>query len=149
MPQPKGKTGGTQRWVKLAAATAAVAAVVVGWRYFTADDSSVPGAIRVPKLSAQAATGESLFNANCAECHGQNAGGSDRGPPLVHDIYNPGHHADAAFLFAARQGVRAHHWNFGDMPPQTKVSNADIAAIVRYVRELQDANGITYKPHRM
>lgn len=36
----------------------------------------------------------------------------------------------------------AHHWTFGDMPPQTGLTRADVVAIVTYVRELQRANGI-------
>jgi len=105
--------------------------------------------VRVPELSAAASQGSIAFAANCAQCHGANAAGSGEGPPLVHDIYNPGHHADAAFYFAARRGVSQHHWRFGGMPPQPQVSDADLAAIVRYVRELQRANGIEYRPHRM
>ncbi len=80
---------------------------------------------------------------------GTNGAGGDRGPPLVHDIYNPGHHADAAFFFAVKRGVRGHHWAFGDMPPMPQVAEDDIYAIVRYIRELQEENGIFYKPHRM
>ena len=137
------------RTIKIVSILVVAAAAVFVWRSYFAASPPPPGAVRVPQFSALAATGEPLFNANCAECHGRNAGGSERGPPLVHDLYNPGHHADAAFLFAARQGVRAHHWNFGNMPPQPKVTDTDVAAIVRYVRELQDANGIYYKPHRM
>lgn len=83
-----------------------------------------------------------LFERNCAECHGENAAGSENGPPLVHKIYEPGHHGDAAFYLAARNGVRAHHWNFGNMPPRPDVTEPQIAAIVAYVRELQQANGI-------
>jgi hypothetical protein len=57
-------------------------------------------------------------------------------------IYRPGHHADVAFQLAARRGVRAHHWRFGDMPPQPTVPADALPAITRYVRELQQANGI-------
>ncbi|WP_328600481.1 c-type cytochrome [Mesorhizobium xinjiangense] len=79
----------------------------------------------------------------CAACHGDDAGGRDGiGPPLVHIIYEPNHHSDAAFLLAARSGVRQHHWGFGDMPPVAEVEDAEIAAIVAYVRALQRANGI-------
>jgi len=106
-------------------------------------------AVTIPDLTAEANTGKKVFDANCATCHGQNAAGSDRGPPLIHVIYNPGHHADEAFYFAAKNGVRSHHWRFGDMPAQPQVSDADIAAIVAYVREIQRANGITMQPHRM
>ena len=47
-----------------------------------------------------------------------------------------------AFLLAAKQGVRAHHWPFGDMPPVPGVSEQDVGRIVAYVRTLQKANGI-------
>jgi mono/diheme cytochrome c family protein len=100
-------------------------------------------------LSPVAATGKALFAANCATCHGAEANGTDHGPPFVNDIYNPGHHPDEAFLFAAKNGVRAHHWRFGNMPPVQGVTDADVSAIVRYVRELQEANGIRFRPHVM
>lgn len=102
----------------------------------------------MPALSAEAQEGERYFNAVCAACHGQNGLGTEQGPPLVHDIYNPGHHADMAFLMAAQNGVRAHHWRFGNMPAQ-QVTRAEVARIVAYIRELQQANGITYRPHSM
>ena len=100
-------------------------------------------AVRLPSgFSATAQDGKVLFDRNCAECHGENAAGSENGPPLVHGIYEPGHHGDAAFYLAARNGVRAHHWKFGNMPPRPEVSEPQMAAIVAYVRELQRANGI-------
>lgn len=105
--------------------------------------------VKVPDLSAVAITGKTAFEANCAACHGAKAAGTDKGPPLVHDIYNPGHHADGAFFLAVRLGVRQHHWPYGDMPPQRQVTEPQVAAIVQYVRELQAANGIGYRPHRM
>jgi len=99
--------------------------------------------VKVPDLSALAGQGKVVFDANCASCHGVNAGGgTGNGPPLVHKIYKAGHHVDQAFVLAARNGVRAHHWPFGSMPKQPQVSLDDVAAIVRYVRELQRANGI-------
>ncbi|HBM41471.1 MAG TPA: cytochrome C, partial [Sulfitobacter sp.] len=49
---------------------------------------------------------------------------------------------DAAFLLAAKQGVRAHHWKFGNMPPVEGVTPGDVKMVVAYVRELQRANGI-------
>lgn len=88
------------------------------------------------------AEGERLFNANCARCHGPRASGTDQGPPLVHLVYEPNHHGDAAFQRAAALGVRAHHWTFGDMPPVPGVSEAEVAAIVSYVRWLQREAGI-------
>jgi mono/diheme cytochrome c family protein len=101
------------------------------------------------RLSELAARGKILFEATCAECHGRNGAGTDQGPSFINDIYNPGHHSDEAFLLAPRVGVRAHHWKFGDMPPVEGVTDADLRAIVRYVREIQEANGIVFKPHVM
>lgn len=99
-------------------------------------------AVTVPALSASALSGKALFDANCASCHGANAAGGEGGPPLVHRIYEPSHHADGAFYLAAQRGVRAHHWRFGDMPPQPQVSQQEMSRIIAYVRELQRANGI-------
>lgn len=126
----------------------------VGVKLFSGDSGAGSGAgagdgIRIPTFSALARTGEGVFNGVCAQCHGKNAAGTDRGPSLLHPFYNPGHHGDAAFFMAAQNGVRAHHWQFGDMPPQPDVSRADVAAIVRYVRELQEANGIVAQKHVM
>ncbi len=99
--------------------------------------------VKVPTLSAVATEGKGLFDANCAVCHGQNGAGVDgSGPPLVHIIYEPNHHADIAFHMAVKQGVRAHHWRFGDMQPVPGVSEGEVKKIIAYIRELQRANGI-------
>jgi mono/diheme cytochrome c family protein len=96
------------------------------------------------ELSAQARQGETYFNVVCASCHGANAAGQDGvAPPLVHRIYEPSHHGDMAFVLAARNGVRAHHWPFGDMPPvEERMTDGELGAIIAYVRELQRTNGI-------
>lgn len=99
-------------------------------------------AIVVPQLSAAASNGLALFERNCASCHGRNASGTDHGPPLVHRVYEPSHHADFAFVRAVRNGVQAHHWRYGDMPPVEGLSDKQIEWIASYVRELQRANGI-------
>jgi len=129
-------------------ALAAAAALLVA-RYVPSSTETGLVDVRLPRLSPVAARGQSAFDRTCAACHGKNAAGSDQGPPLIHDIYNPGHHGDASFFFAAKRGVPRHHWDFGDMPPQPQVSDDEVASIIRYVRELQKANGIVYKPHRM
>jgi mono/diheme cytochrome c family protein len=66
------------------------------------------------------AKGKMLFEKNCAKCHGTDLKGTDQGPPLVHKIYESSHHSNAAFQMAARHGARAHHWQFGDMPPRPR-----------------------------
>lgn len=92
--------------------------------------------------SEPAERGAQLYERRCAECHGEKGTGTDRGPPLVHSIYEPGHHGDAAFFRAVREGVRSHHWQFGDMPPVPGIPDDGIALIVDYVRALQKAKGI-------
>jgi len=97
----------------------------------------------VPQLSGKAQIGEKAFAVKCAVCHGENAAGKNgNGPPLIHRIYEPGHHGDAAFLMAVRNGVRSHHWPFGDMAPVDGLTDGDVGNIVAYVRALQVANGI-------
>lgn len=83
-----------------------------------------------------------VFQKACARCHGENGGGSDRGPPLVHRICEPPHHADIAIASAIRSGVRAHHRFHGDMPPRPEVRDGDIPAVIAYIHEPQRANGI-------
>ncbi len=124
-------------------------AVFIGGKYLFKPNQDSTYSLIIPNFSALAAQGQTSFNANCAQCHGLNATGSDSGPPLVHDIYNPGHHGDASFYRAANVGSPQHHWSFGDMPPQPQVNDDDIAAIVRFIRELQVANGILYRKHQM
>lgn len=111
--------------------------------------TATPGAalveVNLPAtLSAQAATGKTYYDAVCASCHGANAAGQDGiAPPLVHKIYEPSHHGDAAFLVAVRNGARQHHWSYGSMlPVEQKLTDGEIAAIILYVRELQRENGI-------
>lgn len=86
--------------------------------------------------------GEERFNAFCSRCHGVHARGTNNGPPLVHKIYEPSHHGDFAFLRAAAQGVRAHHWEFGNMPKIADASPDDVKLIIQYVRWLQREAGI-------
>ncbi|MCA0920660.1 c-type cytochrome [Pseudooceanicola nanhaiensis] len=143
---------------KLIPAALAAAAVAIGAFYMTRPpqtpagpvETASPGmgdplvSIALPdSLSAEAALGQRAFEATCAACHGVNATGKmGFGPPLVHKIYEPSHHADIAFQMAVQNGVRAHHWRFGDMPPQEGLTPADVANVVAYVRALQRANGI-------
>lgn len=91
---------------------------------------------------AEFAQGEGKFKANCARCHGERAMGTNQGPPLVHKIYEPSHHGDAAFQMAAAKGVRAHHWQFGDMPRIEGVAPEDVTQITAYIRWLQRQAGI-------
>jgi len=95
-----------------------------------------------PRPAGAPLDGAALFNTHCARCHGASARGTPQGPPLVDPIYRPGHHPDASFYRAVAQGVRAHHWRFGDMPRVGGVTNAEVTAIIAYVRGLQEQAGI-------
>lgn len=97
----------------------------------------------LPDLTGDAVIGARVFAVKCAACHGANGAGADgKGPPLIHRIYEPSHHADIAFLMAAQNGVRAHHWRFGDMPPVEGITRAEVLAVVAFIRQVQAANGI-------
>ena len=86
--------------------------------------------------------GKAKFNSFCSRCHGPQGQGTNNGPPLVHKIYEPNHHADMAFQRAAAQGVRAHHWKFGNMPKIDGVVPEDVSQIIAYIRWLQRQAGI-------
>ncbi len=113
-----------------------------------AANATEPGAplaeVKLPEsFSPQAEMGRRVFEAKCASCHGRNAAGqAGVAPPLVHQIYRPAHHADIAFLLAAKNGVQAHHWRFGNMPPVEAITEGEVRLVIRYIRELQQANGI-------
>ncbi len=119
-----------------------VVATVVASQVLRGERRHEPASVAIPALSAVAREGAASFARHCATCHGADGSGTSVGPPLVHQVYRNSMHADIAFELAVRRGVRAHHWRFGDMPPIPSVLASDIAPIVRYVRELQRANGI-------
>ena len=106
----------------------------------TAD--AAPTEVITGELSEAALAGEKLFIANCSMCHGARAGGTNQGPPLVHQIYEPGHHSNASFVIAVARGVRAHHWDYGNMPAVPSLEIDEIHQVICYVRELQLANDI-------
>ena len=106
---------------------------------------AIDGAIEIKtpeRLPEALEPGATLFADRCAACHGESGSGSTQGPPLIHVIYEPGHHGDGAFYNAVLNGVRGHHWRYGDMQPVSGVSPQDVAEIVRYIRALQRLNGI-------
>ncbi len=133
------------RWlIPIAVFVASVMAGYARWGLWLRPEpeSSKDMSVRIPNFSSVAETGRAAYERSCARCHGVHGAGSPTGPPLVHSIYRPALHADVAFSLALQRGVRAHHWRFGDMPPQPDLASGDIAAITRYIRELQVANTI-------
>ena len=100
-----------------------------------------PDAIE-PEASPEINLGRMNYDAFCASCHGKTAGGTDKGPTFISRIYHPGHHGDASFYLAPQNGVRAHHWRFGNMPRVEGVSEEQLKSILDYVRAVQKANGL-------
>lgn len=130
----------TAKPIFLVAAALLGAALLAPW---IGTAQGTDGTIVTPsRLSMAAQRGQAAFQQNCQQCHGDWGQGSDKGPPLIHKIYEPSHHGDPAFFFAITRGSRQHHWRFGDMPAQPQVKPDDIPAIIRFVREVQEANGI-------
>jgi hypothetical protein len=43
---------------------------------------------------------------------------------------------------AVRDGVKQHHWHFGNMPPQPEVTPEQTGHVIAYVRGLQRQAGI-------
>ena len=118
-----------------------IAASFAAWALFTSPSRAAGEAVIIPEFSADAQAGMVAYEKNCAACRGVNTVGSDKGPPFLHAFYKPGHHGDISFSNAAKLGVRAHHWRFGDMSAVEGITDEDIAIIIRYVREIQVANG--------
>lgn len=127
-----------------------VIAAAIWWMQSSGNNSTAAGSeplphqvqVKLPTLSPAARAGEAVFGANCQVCHGANAAGGPGGPPLVHIIYEPNHHGDGSFVAAVRNGVRQHHWTFGNMAPVPGIADQQLLEIITYVRELQRANGI-------
>ena len=138
----------TQRAVLVALLAVAVLVVAAcgggdGNGYGTSESpADRPVAVTPGELSEAGLAGEKLFIANCSRCHGVNASGTAQGPPLVHRIYEPGHHSNASFVIAVARGVRQHHWQFGNMPAVSDLSIDEIHRVICFVRELQLANDI-------
>ena len=93
-------------------------------------------------VAPEFATGETLFNAHCSVCHGPLAVGTSQGPSLLARVYVPSHHSDVSFYLAVKQGVRAHHWLFGNMPAMPHVTEDEVTQIIAYVRWLQEQTGV-------
>lgn len=148
-PAPAVPSAGRKILVFAVAGLVAAGASVAAWQLANRGAESASGGrqIVIAQLSSQAVEGRRTYDTVCADCHGAHGAGTSKGPPLIHDIYNPGHHGDESFYRAVRSGARQHHWRFGDMPAQPEVSALQIAAILRYVREMQVANGIVARPH--
>ncbi|MGQ0825549.1 MAG: c-type cytochrome [Actinomycetota bacterium] len=115
-------------------ATALVGALLGGCGGDDAEQTSRDAPVR--------ASGEQLYTAHCASCHGADLRGTDAGPSHLSIVYEPNHHSDDAFRLAIANGVTAHHWDFGDMAPVEGLDAAEVDAIIEYVRAVQTREGL-------
>lgn len=86
--------------------------------------------------------GQARYQIVCARCHGVDLEGSAEGPPLIDDIYVSSHHGDLSFYHAVKNGVKQHHWKFGDMPMLTGLTPEQVSDIVLFVRGNQRLAGL-------
>ncbi len=105
------------------------------------DESNSPENAAPVTGSPATLQGADLYAATCAECHGADLRGTDEGPSFLSPVYNPNHHSDDNFRLAVQIGARQHHWRFGNMPPVEGLSEADVEAIIAFVREQQAIRG--------
>ncbi len=82
-------------------------------------------------LSAQVRQGHSLFERNCAHCHGDDARG-DEGPTLYNLALS-----DARIAKRIKDGVKGEMPRFG-----SKLNDEHIAALIAYLRTLKEGNGV-------
>jgi mono/diheme cytochrome c family protein len=81
--------------------------------------------------------GEAIYGANCAQCHGADLAGTDRGPSLLEPMYGPDQLSDAEVADAIRNGVDEEFWEFGPMPANGAITDTQIEAIIAFVRAEQ------------
>lgn len=110
-------------------------AVVVACADTAAEDAESDGASSDGNLGAE------VYANSCASCHGAELQGTDDGPSQLSIVYEPNHHTDDSYRSAIANGVREHHWPFGDMPPVEGLSEEEVEAVIGFVRSEQERQG--------
>lgn len=124
-------------WVIFATTIASTSLLLAACSSDDGAESGSPGS-----ASEQVVQGEELYQTNCASCHGSDLQGTNKGPSPLSIVYEPSHHGDDAFRSAVANGAVQHHWPFGDMPPVPGLSNTEVDAIIAYVRDVQEREGL-------
>jgi len=88
----------------------------------------------VLRLSPLAIAGHALYRKHCFTCHGEEAGGTERGPPLARGGMAAGKFERMTFHLVVRQGRDAPDGQYGSMPG-FDLSFNQIEMIGRYLRE--------------
>ena len=94
-----------------------------------------------PPPSQAEFTAAQVYAANCDSCHGVDLRGTDKGPSLLSIVCEPNHHGDDSFRSAIANGAPQHHWTFGGMPPIEWLSDAQVDAVIAFVRAEQQRLG--------
>jgi mono/diheme cytochrome c family protein len=80
--------------------------------------------------------GAGPYAANCAVCHGDALQGTSRGPTLLDPVSIE--LTDATMRNAIRNGVAETRWQFGDMPANGALRDAQVNEIIAFVRAGQE-----------
>jgi mono/diheme cytochrome c family protein len=90
------------------------------------------------------ARGDALFHGSgtCATCHGADLNGTSMGPSFLQALYAPSRLTDRAVHDAVANGMQPTNWSFGPMPALTHLDDDDVDAILAYIRQIQQQNGI-------
>ncbi len=94
-----------------------------------------------PAVDPALAVGRDAYVRACGACHGVDMEGTAVGPSLRSIVYEPAHHPDETFRAAIRDGVAAHHWDFGPMPAIPGIDDDEATAIIAWVRSEQQRLG--------
>jgi len=128
------------KWMALVMGTLVLLTVGTMWNR---EKISIKASPIIPELSASAANGRVLINAQCAECHGVDGTGySKKGPPMLHPRYREEVYPDHHFKRVLIEGRPQKNWRFGPMPAQPQLSDSDMNDIIAFVREVHDATGV-------
>lgn len=119
------------------AAVALTVALIVGCSDSVTSDEAGPGGA----IADGESVGAEVYANSCASCHGADLRGTDRGPSQLSIVYEPNHHPDEAYRSAIANGVRQHHWPFGDMPPVGGLSDEEVDAVIAFIRAEQARQG--------
>lgn len=80
---------------------------------------------------SEASQGVQRFVEYCAGCHGADAKGGDKAPPLI-SAANPLNRSDAELFRIVRDGTN------GGMPPFAQIGDANIRAVLQFLRKLEN-----------
>ena len=90
--------------------------------------------------------GAPLYDGDCASCHGGDLRGTDFGPSLLSEIYEPNQLPDDSIRDAIRNGAAQDNWEFGPMPAITRLDDDEITAMITYIRDVQEREGFEPYP---